>query len=110
MAYTSKDQLDGGNQATINEWTPEDELTNPPAGFYVEDIVRVTAQTNFDSLKKCKITFWGDEGMAWAGVDANGNYLEAVLALRCPPYHPPNLGGPNIKLFQADKPEGFPND
>ena len=107
MSYTSKDQLD---DQTIHEWTLEDELANPPGAFYAEDIIRVSSEPNFDSLLKCKVKFWGDEGMAWVGVDANGAFLEDVLAVRCPPFHPPNLGGPNIKLFQGDKPAGFPND
>lgn len=79
-----------------------------PAPFYPEDIFRVMGQRNYDSIDKRMATFWGERHPVWVGFDSAGNVLEAVIALRCPPYYPPDTF-PEVKETEADKPSGFPN-
>ena len=107
MAYTSYNELDGG----IQNWTSADEATET-FGHYVEDIILLTNQPAYGTdgyIVKHKANFWGFEGPVWVGYDKDGNRLDDVIALTCPPFHPPNGGGPEVYLEKDDKPDGFPN-
>ncbi len=89
MAYTTYSDLDAITGTTVKHeiCTPAEDQAGSP--FYVEDIIRLTQQPDFQSIKKYMAKFWGKRWQVWIGHKADGTILEEVIALACPPYYPP---------------------
>lgn len=115
MAYTEWDSLDNSSlinndplyiDQKLDKCTPAED--NEEASFYVEDIIRVTNQTDFHSIRKVMARFWGERHQVWVGYKSDGiTVLKDVIALRCPPYYPPH-SYPGVNVSDVPQPENFP--
>ncbi len=107
MAYVHYDALAPvytGLDPRLRACTPTEEST--PASFYPEDIFRIQAQAGYYACRKYMATFWDAEHPVWVGIAADGSVLQEVIALRCPPYYPPNTF-PGANVTDSPKPPGF---
>ncbi|HFA48152.1 MAG TPA: hypothetical protein ENJ95_03950 [Bacteroidetes bacterium] len=111
MAFTTLAELQpidspvAGN-GKLAKWTAENDASCP-SPHYPEDIILLTNEKDYDpaqGIKKYKAKFWDFEKPVWVGHKADGSVLETMIILRCPPFHPPNGGGPSVFLKQIDKP------
>jgi hypothetical protein len=99
-------QFVAGSDGRLQECTPEEVVD--PAYFSAEDIIRITNQTDFHSIKKLKARFWGRKHQVWVGYKQDGNLLTGVIALQCPPYYKPHAF-PGVDVSEVSvAPEGFP--
>ncbi len=85
--------------------TAAEDATSSP--FYVEDIIRVASQEDFDHLRKQMAKYWDETHQVWVGYTAGGDVLKDVIALRCPPYYPPHTFA-SVDVSSMSKPTGFP--
>ena len=116
MSYTKLGQLDGYDagasiddniNALITEWTADNDATFP-APYYIEDIILLTQTPGYNpniGIAKKKTRFWGMSVPIWVGYDNTGQMITSKIILSCPPFHPPNHGGPEMELSRSMKPE-----
>jgi hypothetical protein len=108
MAHTKWSELAVVDGKRLHDCTPQE--LGAPDQFYGEDLKEVFLQDNIHTIAKKMATFWGRRNAVWVALDSNGDPLqaEALIALKCPPYYPPDTQ-PGMFVLESDKPAGFPN-
>jgi hypothetical protein len=94
-----------GTNNKLRECTPAQDTE--PFYFSVEDVIMLTNQHGFHSLKKYMATFWGHTYPVWVGHNGNGDILEGVVMLACPPFYKPHAS-PGSLITSVVPPPGFP--